>query len=119
MPQKLAIRAGALALALGLAGTALAAGPQMLRNDPNRPVGKIAADLGVTPDQFVACFSNVNPAPKGTAPTGARERANKAVLLPCLQKANPALTNAKLDQVMDKYRPEGRVTAPPPAPSGA
>ena len=38
-----------------------------------------------------------------------RERANKAILLPCLQAANPSITNASLDAVMDKYRPEGRV----------
>lgn len=81
----------------------------MKRNDPNRPVAAIAADLDVTTQEFVDCFYNVNPAPKGTKASGARERANKAILLPCLQDANPSITNAKLDGVMDKYRPEGRV----------
>lgn len=92
-----------------LAGPTLAAGPGMLDNDPNRPVGKIAADLNITADQFVACFNDVNPAAKGTNPSGAREKANKAILLPCLQEANADITNGWLDQVMDKYRPEGRV----------
>lgn len=81
----------------------------MKHNDPNRPVAAIAADLDVTTQEFVDCFYNVNPAPKGTKASGARERANKAILLPCLQDANPSITNAKLDSVMDKYRPEGRV----------
>jgi hypothetical protein len=81
----------------------------MKRNDPKRPVAAIAADLDITTQQFVDCFANVNPAPKGTKASGARERANKAILLPCLQDANPSITNAKLDSVMDKYRPEGRV----------
>lgn len=81
----------------------------MKRNDPKRPVAAIAADLGVTAQQFVECFHNVNPAPKGTKASGARERSNKAILLPCLQEANASITNAKLDSVMDKYRPEGRV----------
>ena len=90
----------------------IAAGAQaqpLLRNDPNRPVVAISHDLGVTPQQFVACFWNVNPAPKGTTPTAAHQRANKAILLTCLQKANPSITNDSLDAVMDRYRPEGRV----------
>ncbi|WP_027834466.1 hypothetical protein [Maritalea myrionectae] len=92
-----------------LTSPAFAAGPGMLDNDPKRPVAAIAADLNITADQFVACFNDVNPAPKGTNPTGAREKANKAILLPCLQEANADITNNMLDQVMDKYRPEGRV----------
>ncbi len=97
-------------IATGIVLVAVSAEAQpVLRNDPNRPVNAISHDLGVTPEQFVACFRNVNPAPKGTRASGARERANKAILLPCLQKANPAITNATLDAVMDKYRPEGRV----------
>lgn len=81
----------------------------MKRNDPNRPVAAIAADLGITTNQFVACFNNVNPAAKGTKASGAREHANKDILLPCLQKANAGITNDTLDSVMDKYRPEDRV----------
>ncbi len=90
----------------------IAAGAQaqpLLRNDPNRPVVAISHDLGVTPEQFVACFWNVNPAPRGTTPTAERQRANKAVLLACLQHANASITNDSLDAVMDRYRPEGRV----------
>ncbi|PJE25652.1 hypothetical protein SAMN06297129_2576 [Pseudooceanicola antarcticus] len=71
-----------------------------------RPTDLIAADLGIEEAQFVACFADVRPDP-GHAPSGPRQRANKAVLLPCLQAANPAITNAALDRVMDRYRPEG------------
>lgn len=100
-----------LVFAVAVAGIAAnsALAQQPLRNDPRRPVEKIAADLDITPGQFVACFSDVNPAPQGTKASAARERANKAILLPCLQAANPAISNARLDAVMDKYRPEGRV----------
>jgi len=94
------------------AGSALAQSPLtstgVLRDDPHRPVEKISRDLGVTPDQFRACFSNVNPAPSGAMPQGNQKHANKSVLLSCLQKANPSITNNSLDQVMDRYRPGGR-----------
>lgn len=79
-----------------------------MRDDPNRPVDKISRDLGVTPEQFRSCFSNVNPAPRGALPDGNQKRANKSVLLSCLQKANPSITNDSLDHVMDRYRPGGR-----------
>ncbi len=91
-----------------VAATSVNAAP-MKQNDSNRPVAAIAADLDVTTQQFVECFHNVTPAPKGTKASGARKRSNKAILLPCLQDANPSISNAKLDSVMDKYRPEGRV----------
>lgn len=90
-----------------LVGSAVA-NPPMLKNDPKRPVKEISHDLGVTQEQFVACFENVQPAPRGERPDPERVRANKAVLLPCLQKANPAITNESLDEVMDRYRPGGR-----------
>ena len=80
----------------------------VLRDDPHRPVDSISRDLGVTPEQFRACFSNVNPAPRGAIPEGNQKYANKAVLLSCLQKANPSIGNDSLDQVMDRYRPGGR-----------
>jgi len=83
--------------------------PPMLTNDPKRPVGAIARDLDITPEQFVACFENVRPTPGGARPESqARVQNNKQVLLPCLQRANPAITNDKLDAVMDHYRPGGR-----------
>jgi len=97
-----------LVIALSTSGV-LAAGPGQLDNDPKRPVASVAAALEITPDQFVACFNDVNPAPKGTKASGAREHANKAILLPCLQLANPNITNDWLDRVMDDHRPEGRV----------
>lgn len=85
------------------------ADPQMLRNDPKRPINEISRDLGITPKQFVECFNNVNPRPGGNRPeSGERVQANKQVLLPCLQKANPSITNDSLDTVMDRYRPGGR-----------
>lgn len=86
----------------------------MLKNDPKRPVAKISRDLGVRSDQFVACFNNVNPTPGGNRPESMdRVRSNKAVLLSCLQKSNPSITNDMLDKVMDKYRPGGRKAQEP------
>lgn len=52
-----------------------------------RPVADIAGELGVAPEIFVACFYNVQPAGDFN-PTTKRERTNKSILLPCLQKAN-------------------------------
>jgi hypothetical protein len=96
--------------AAGLALFSIDASAQgVMKNDPRRPVADISRDLGVTTAQFVACFNDVSPAPQGTKATGERERSNKAILLPCLQQANPSITNQSLDAVMDKYRPEGRV----------
>jgi hypothetical protein len=93
-------------------GSVLAQSPPpatgVLRDDPHRPVDSISRNLGVTPEQFRACFSNVNPAPRGSLPGSDEKHANKAVLLGCLQKANPAITNDGLDRVMDRYRPGGR-----------
>lgn len=86
----------------------------MLKNDPRRPVAAIAQDLGVTAVQFVACFSAVNPMPAGGRPESAqRVKANKGVLLTCLQLANPAITNDSLDRVMDRYRPGGHAAQVP------
>lgn len=86
----------------------LSAQAAKLRNDPNRPTDKISADLGVTEEQFIACFWNVNPEENGK-PSGAKQQENKAILLPCLQKANASITNDLLDSVMDKHRPEGPI----------
>ena len=86
--------------------TLFLAGPALADNDPNRPTDRIAADLGIEEAVFIECFKSVNPEP-GKYPSGAQQRANKAILLPCLQRANAAITNDRLDAVMDKYRPEG------------
>ena len=72
----------------------------------NRPTDLIAADLNISEEVFVQCFADVQPA-KDKYPSGQRQRMNKAVLLPCLQGENPEITNRMLDQVMDRYRPEG------------
>jgi hypothetical protein len=91
----------AFILSLFLATPALAA-------PGDRPTDLIAADLEIPEQAFIECFANVRPDP-GHNPSGARQHANKAVLLPCLQKANPEITNAGLDAVMDRYRPEGPI----------
>jgi hypothetical protein len=79
-----------------------------MRNDPHRPVDQISSGLGVTADQFRACFNHVTPAQKGSLPDANQKHANKQVLLSCLQKSNPSITNDSLDAVMDRYRPGGR-----------
>lgn len=71
-----------------------------------RPTDLIAADLGIPEAVFVDCFSGVSP-DRNHAPSGATQRANKSILLPCLQAENPEITNDALDTVMDRYRPEG------------
>lgn len=75
-------------------------------NDPNRDVLCVSQQIGVTEDQFRTCFLPVMPDPNHD-PDGTTQRANKAKLLPCLQKANPGLTNDALDTAMDACRPEG------------
>ena len=80
----------------------------VVRDDPHRPVDQISRGLGVTPDQFRACFNDVNPAPQGSMPGSNQKHANKQMLLSCLQRANPGITNNSLDAVMDQYRPGGR-----------
>ena len=80
----------------------------VMRDDPHRPVDQISRGLGVTPDQFRLCFNDVNPAPQGSLPGSNQKHANKQVLLSCLQRANPSITNNSLDAVMDQYRPGGR-----------
>lgn len=102
-------------LTLGLLIASLSyANPPMLKNDPKRPVDKISHDLGVSEQEFVECFNHVNPTPGGGRPES-RERvhANKKVLLSCLQKANPDITNDSLDRVMDRHRPGGRKAQEP------
>ncbi|MEO6014674.1 MAG: hypothetical protein ABIQ30_13940 [Devosia sp.] len=78
--------------------------PEQILNDPNRPVAAVAAELGITPRQFATCFAGVTPARSASELNGKKEQDNKAILLPCLQAANPAITNDLLDRVMDKYR---------------
>lgn len=75
-------------------------------NDPNRDVACVSRQIGVSDEEFRTCFLPVMPDPDHR-PDGETQRANKAKLLPCLQKANPALTNDALDAAMDACRPEG------------
>ena len=103
----------AAVIALGAQGGACLAQP-VLRDDPQRPVAEISRSLGVQAAQFKACFAYVAPAPAGHRPDAQRAHANKAVLLACLQQANPAITNDLLDATMDRFRPGGRGVQMPP-----
>ncbi len=95
-----------LLIQIEVTGNAMA-NPAFLPEDPKRPVEKVSHDLNVKPEQFTACFRNVNPAEQGSRPTSDRVHANKTVLLSCLQQVNPRITNDVLDSVMDRYRPGG------------
>ena len=93
----------------GLLVSQVMANPKILKNDPNRPVGKISKNLDITSKQFIECFNNVNPTPGGQRPESEqRVQSNKKVLLSCLKKYNQNITNDSLDTVMDRYRPGGR-----------
>ena len=101
------LNAPAAALAVLTSLTTLAPGSVFAYTSHNdldkRPVEAIASELGVAPETFVSCFYNV--VPDGDFnPSGAQQRANKAILLPCLQKANASITNDQLDTVMNAYR---------------
>lgn len=100
------LAASMLVAITALSGSAFA-NPAFLPEDPKRPVNRISQDLNITKEQFTACFRNVAPAPQGTRPTAERVHSNKAILLSCLQKANAGITNDRLDEVMDRYRPGG------------
>jgi hypothetical protein len=83
--------------------------------DHGRPVEAVARELGVTPEQFREAFKLVTPAPRGSEPTDAQRKHNREVLSKAL-----GVSPEKLDEVMDKYRPEGpnqRPPAPEPAPA--
>ena len=95
-----------LCIIMMLFSESILAEPALLTNEPKRPVNKISHDIGVAPEQFVTCFQDVRPA-EGARPTEERVHANKAILLHCLQEANPSITNDMLDTVMDRYRPGG------------
>jgi Spy/CpxP family protein refolding chaperone len=71
-------------------------------DDKGRPVEKIAKELGVTPEQFREAFKKVTPAPKGQLPTKAQRESNRKILSEAL-----GVSPERLDEVMDKYRPEG------------
>ncbi len=71
--------------------------------DHGRPVEKVAKELGVTPEQFRAAFAKVTPAAQGQRPTEAQREANRVALSQAL-----GVSPERLDEVMDKYRPEGR-----------
>jgi hypothetical protein len=94
-------------LTLWSVSSSVMADAPMLTNEPKRPVALMARDLGIKPEQFIACFKSVQPASQGERPPSDWAHSNKSVLLPCLQKANASITNDKLDAVMDRYRPGG------------
>ncbi|UJR20121.1 hypothetical protein I4U23_023253 [Adineta vaga] len=102
--RKLIRKHNAIVYPIGPVERTAVAGPPLLKNDPKRPVAKVASELGILPEQFIACFNDVQPAPQGSEPTAAQVHAKKEHLLSCLQKVNSAITNELLDAVMDKYR---------------
>jgi hypothetical protein len=77
--------------------------------DHGRPVGKIAKELGVTPEKFREAFKKVHPAGPGEHPTHEQRVANRKVLSEAL-----GVSPERLDAVMDKYRPGGRGDNGPP-----
>lgn len=91
---------------LAVLASVLGSVPARADDDPNRNVSCVSRQIGVTDAQFRTCFRPVQPDPSHD-PSGDRQRANKATLLPCLQKADPRLTNDALDRAMDACRPEG------------
>ncbi len=95
-----------LTLFLGFTFSAVITSPVLAKGE--RPTDLIAADLAIPEQVFIECFSDVQPDPDKN-PSGARQKMNKAVLLPCLQESNSAITNDLLDEVMDRYRPEGPI----------
>jgi hypothetical protein len=96
----------ALACAVLFCSRAFSVSTALADNDPNRDVPCVSEQIDVSEAEFRTCFLPVRPDPDHN-PDGARQRANKAMLLPCLKDANPALTNAALDAAMDACRPEG------------
>ena len=90
----------------------LAAGAEaqtMSRGDAQRLVVAASHELGVSPWQLAGCFRDARGAVPATPDASARTQARDAVLLPCLQKANPAITAETLDAVIERHRP----AAPP------
>lgn len=75
------------------------------QRDGGRPVGLIAAALGVETHVFRDAFSNVRPSSFGP-PSSARAQANKTVLMDALGKYG--VSNDRLDEVSNyyRYRPE-------------
>lgn len=73
--------------------------------DGGRPVGLIAAALGVENEVFRNAFAGVSPA-RGGRPSPSHARANKKVLMDALQPHG--VTNDRLDEVSNhyRYRPE-------------
>jgi hypothetical protein len=100
-------------IAAGLVLVAAGAEAQtMSRGEAQRLVMAASHDLGVSPWHFAGCFREARAAVPAGADASAREQARDAVLLPCLQKANPAITAETLTATIARYRPQ------PPATGG-
>lgn len=65
---------------------------------PKPPLAKMSLELDVTSDQLLMCMKEGKPATPGDKP-------DKAAMLTCLQNANPAITQEKMDEVMKKNMP--------------
>jgi hypothetical protein len=94
------------AIALFFCARAFGASTALADNDPNRDVACVSEQIDVSEAAFRCCFLPVRPDPDHR-PDGATQRANKAMLLPCLRA--PQLTNHALDMAMDACRPEGPI----------
>ncbi|WP_299008240.1 hypothetical protein [uncultured Shewanella sp.] len=66
---------------------------------PKPPISKMSLELDVTADQLQMCMEEGKPASPGDKP-------NKAAMLTCLQNANPAITQDKLEEVMKENMPK-------------
>jgi len=79
---------------------------QPSRAEAQRIATAISQDLGVSLWTFAGCARGVSSAPQVAAATDeGRAEARRAVLLPCLQKANPAITADMLDAAIARHRP--------------
>lgn len=75
------------------------------RNQGNPPpIDEIAAELGVSTDDFDACASGERPEP-GARPSAEEHEAMLTTIADCLQSSNSSITAAQIGEVMEKYRP--------------
>lgn len=96
---------GVAALAALAVSSAVAAG------SPSVPqVAAVASELDVGVDDLVSC--SLSARGKAVSPKGsdARRAEMAALLLPCLQASNPALTAPTLSAVLDRHRPQPAAT---------
>lgn len=86
----------------GNGGTPIVGGHETDPRDHGRPVGLIAAGLGVPTEVFREAFTHVTPERGGGQPDPEQVRRNKDALLASLDRYG--ITNDQLDRVSDYYR---------------